>query len=408
MATKQKTQDTADQTSETARIVGNYFAAVSRNEADAALHHYGPTATGSISGIFADRPREQIAEFFAGLHAAIPDFRLEVLDLIAQDERATVRWRMTGTFAGPGYFQGFAPTGGRFEIHGVDFVWVRGGQIGRLEAYTDGATIARQIGALPPAGSAADQGMAKVFNARTGLVRRMGTTAPQQIADGVWVIRGGFPLRTMNVYLVKDGDGVLVFDAGIKGMTRGIAAAGASLGGITRVVLGHAHPDHRGAAPGLGVPVYCHELDRADAEGDGGAHYFDFTKLSLHGRLLLKPYLNVWDGGPVEIAGTVAEGDEIAGFEVVHLPGHAPGLIGLWRASDRLALVSDCFYTLDPQTGIHGKPRLPHAAFNHDTEQARASIRKLAALEPSAAWAGHAEPVTGDVRTQLETAAATT
>jgi len=118
--------------------------------------------------------------------------------------------------------------------------------------------------------------------------------------------------------------------------------------------------------------------------------------------------LDVWDGGPVTIAGTVEEGDEVAGFRVVHLPGHAPGLIGLWRERDRLALVSDCFYTLDPQTGLHGPPRVPHRAFNQDTEQARASIRKVAALAPAAAWAGHADPLTGDVRAQLELAASTT
>ena len=106
------------------------------------------------------------------------------------------------------------------------------------------------------------------------------------------------------------------------------------------------------------------------------------------------------------VAGTVAEGDEIAGFRVVELPGHAPGLIGLYRESDRLALVSDCFYTVDPQTGRKGAPRVPHPAFDADVEQARASIRKLAAMAPSAAWAGHADPVTGDVRTQLEAAAA--
>jgi glyoxylase-like metal-dependent hydrolase (beta-lactamase superfamily II) len=103
----------------------------------------------------------------------------------------------------------------------------------------------------------------------------------------------------------------------------------------------------------------------------------------------------------------VQEGDDIAGFEVLHLPGHAPGLIGLWRAGDRLALVSDCFYTLDPQSGIKGHARVPHAAFNQDTEQARASMRKLAALEPATAWAGHADPLTGDVRGALEHAAAT-
>ena len=49
---------------------------------------------------------------------------------------------------------------------------------------------------------------------------------------------------------------------------------------------------------------------------------------------------------------------------------------------------------------------MPHPAFDADVEQARASIRKLAALEPAVAWAGHADPVTGDVRAQLERAAA--
>jgi hydroxyacylglutathione hydrolase len=242
---------------------------------------------------------------------------------------------------------------------------------------------------------------------RPGLARLI-ASAPQEIADGVWVVRGGFPLKSMNVYFVRDGDGVLLFDAGISDMTAAVARAGAQLGGITRVVLGHGHPDHRGVAPGLGLPVFCHPDEVADAEGDGGRHYFDLSQLDVQGRVLLGAMLGQWDGGPVKVAGTVSEGDDVAGFEVVHLPGHAPGLIGLWRASDRLALVSDTFYTLDPQTGRHGKARLPHRAFNWDSEAARASMRKLAALEPAAAWAGHAEPLRGDVRGQLEHAAATT
>jgi glyoxylase-like metal-dependent hydrolase (beta-lactamase superfamily II) len=102
----------------------------------------------------------------------------------------------------------------------------------------------------------------------------------------------------------------------------------------------------------------------------------------------------------------VTEGEEIAGFRVVELPGHAPGLIGLFREEDRLALVSDCVYTIDPQTGIKGAARVPHPAFNADTEQARDAIRKLAELEPAIAWAGHAEPVSGDdVAGQLRHAA---
>jgi hydroxyacylglutathione hydrolase len=237
---------------------------------------------------------------------------------------------------------------------------------------------------------------------------RLIASGPEPIADGVWIVRGGMP-KTMNVYLVRDGDGVLLFDAGISAMTGAVAMAAAQLGGLTRIVLGHGHADHRGVAPGLApVPVFCHPDEVADAEGDGGAHYFDLSMLDAHGRFLLGTMLPIWDGGPVKIAGTVSEGDDVAGFEVVHLPGHAPGLIGLYRKSDGLALVSDCFYTVDPQTGHKGHARVPHRAFNQDTEQARASIRKLAAIGPRTAWAGHADPLTGDVAAQLEHAAATT
>ena len=38
-------------------------------------------------------------------------------------------------------------------------------------------------------------------------------------------------------------------------------------------------------------------------------------------RELVYPHLlRIWDGGPVDIAGTVSEGDEVAGFEVVSSP----------------------------------------------------------------------------------------
>ena len=50
-------------------------------------------------------------------------------------------------------------------------------------------------------------------------------------------------------------------------------------------------------------------------------------------------------------------------------------------------------------------PRVPFPMYNYDTEQARASIRRLAELEPAAAWPGHAKPLTGDVRAQLLSAA---
>lgn len=222
------------------------------------------------------------------------------------------------------------------------------------------------------------------------------------IAEGVWLIRGGVP-RRMNVYAMREGSGVALYDAGIASMTQQIQDATQPLGGITRVVLGHSHVDHRGAAPGLGAPVFCHPLEKQDAEGDAGRHYMDLSKLPPHVNLTYGRFLFPhWDGGPVSIAGTLEEGDEVAGFEVIHIPGHAPGQIALWRERDRLALVSDCFYTVDARTGLKCSPRVAHEAFTPDLDLARESIRKLARLEPAAAWPGHADPVVGDVRSQLE------
>jgi hydroxyacylglutathione hydrolase len=391
---------------ETERVVREYFEALGRAERDAQQRYYAADAQANLHGILGPTGRAEVAAFFADLFDAFPDWRFAVVETVAEGDGVAVRWRARGTFAGPGSFMGFEPNGARVDLEGVDLVRIRDGRIAVLDAYMNGADLARQLGALPPQGSATEQRMAKAFNLTTRVKRRL-ASGPEPVADGVWVVRGGVP-KEMNVYLVRDGDGVMLFDAGIKAMTGAVAAAGASLGGITRVVLGHGHADHRGVAPYLGAPVLCHPDNREDAEGDGGMRYFDFSKLRPYAKLVYPHLLRMWDGGPVTIAATVSEGDELAGFEVVLLEGHAPGLIGLWRASDRLALVSDCFYTLDPQTGRHGHPRVPHEAFNHDTEQARASIRKLAAMEPAAAWSGHADPLTGDVRGQLEHAAATT
>lgn len=230
----------------------------------------------------------------------------------------------------------------------------------------------------------------------------------EPVAHGVWLMRGGMPKRTMNVYLLEDEDGVTIFDAGIEEMTGPLRDVAERMGGLRRVVLGHAHEDHRGAAPGLGAPVYCHPDDVADAEGDGGRHRFDFTKMQSPVMRRAMPHLlSRWDGGPVSVAGTVSEGDEVAGFEVKHFPGHAAGLIGLWREDDRLALVSDTVYTLEVDSARtpFGPPRVPHPAFTPDRAQAADSVRKLAALEPREVWAGHANPVTGDVVRQLERAA---
>lgn len=215
----------------------------------------------------------------------------------------------------------------------------------------------------------------------------------ESVADGVWLVRGDLK-RGMNVYLLRDGDGVAAFDAGTRPMTKAIRKAADDLGGLTRVILGHSHTDHRGAAPGLGVPVYCHPDEVAFAETDEWPDYWDMSKIEVGLVRRLYPTLHRrWDGGAVEIAGTLSEGDEVCGFRVVDFPGHSPGQIGLFRDSDRLALVSDTVYFADAaRLKPLDHPAVPHVAWNWDTERARESLRKLADLNPAKVCAGHAEP----------------
>jgi hydroxyacylglutathione hydrolase len=383
-------------------VARRYFGAIDARDLDQAVSLWAEGGREYVRGQVDVLAPEGVRGFIGELIGAMPDLSMQVVSTTTEGERCGVQWRLTGTFAGPGHFGGIAPTGLPVELEGFDLLTVRSGLIQSNDAFTDSMSFARQIGMMPPQDSGAEKRMMQAFNAKTRLSTRLGAGEAELVAEGVWVVQGQ-PGRC-NVYLIEDEGGVTLFDAGARTMTRAVASAGAKLGGIRRVILGHGHTDHRGTAPALGVPVLCHADEVQDAEGSGGFRYWPQglaglpTPLRQAHRLM---HRYAWDGGPVEIAGTVAEGEELAGFTVVHLPGHAPGMIGLWRESDRLALSSDCFYTID-MWGRDSEPRVPERIYNFDTDQARASIRKLAALEPAAAWAGHAKPVTGDVRSKLE------
>src|SRR5687767_9935863 len=161
---------------------------------------------------------------------------------------------------------------------------------------------------------------------RRKVTRSLLSPTVEPVAEGVWVVRGGGPpKRTMNVYLIQEGDGFTLYDAGIHGMAKPLHEAARQLGGeIKRCVLGHAHEDHRGSAPDLGVPVMCHENERRDAERElawDDDRGMDLSKLeSRIVRTAIKRLLGVWDGGPVKISETLTEGDEIAGFTVKDTP----------------------------------------------------------------------------------------
>src|SRR6476469_6842219 len=103
----------------------------------------------------------------------------------------------------------------------------------------------------------------------------------EKVADGVWLLRGD-ARKAMNVYFLEDEGGVVQFDAGTKAMVKKVRAAAEQLGGLQRIVLGHAHGDHRGTAPSMGVPVHCHPDEVVHAENDAAQWtYLDLSQLPV-------------------------------------------------------------------------------------------------------------------------------
>ena len=93
------------------------------------------------------------------------------------------------------------------------------------------------------------------------------------------------------------------------------------------------------------------------------------------------------------VSRALREGDVLAGFEVLEVPGHSPGALAFWRERDRVLICGDVLANF----GLHPtRPRLvlAPAALSSDYEQNRRSAARLAELRPRLACFGHGFAVT--------------
>ena len=175
MATETETK-TESKPKTTAQIAKAYFTAIGDKDLDLAASLWKPGAKDYLHGIAELTAPADVKTFFSGIYAAFPDWKFEILELAASGKNAACRWHSTGTFLGPGRFQGLAPTGARIELEGCDMLRVEDGLIVENNAYVNGALIAQQLGLLPQQGSTADRVVTGAFNAKTaalGHLRRL-------------------------------------------------------------------------------------------------------------------------------------------------------------------------------------------------------------------------------------------
>jgi predicted ester cyclase len=154
----------------TAQVAKAYFGAFVVRDLDTAASLWKPGCKDHLHGLAELTAPEGVKQYFSGMFDAIPDFEFEILSLAASGQNAACRWRVTGTFTGPGRFQGLAPTGHRIVMEGCDMLTVEDGQIVENHAYTNGAELAQQLGLLPKQGTTADRVVTGAFNAKTAAV----------------------------------------------------------------------------------------------------------------------------------------------------------------------------------------------------------------------------------------------
>jgi steroid delta-isomerase-like uncharacterized protein len=161
-----------DRASDAEAVARAYFDAVAAQDVEAMAACWEPGSMDVLHGVEELRVPEELQAWFRGLFTAFPDFRFEVLDVMAGGEKAAVRWRATGTFDGTATFQGLRPNGRSVDVEGCDVLTVRGGRIVRNDAYMNGAEMVRQLGVLPPLGSGQERLMLGLANLKTRLSRR--------------------------------------------------------------------------------------------------------------------------------------------------------------------------------------------------------------------------------------------
>jgi glyoxylase-like metal-dependent hydrolase (beta-lactamase superfamily II) len=206
----------------------------------------------------------------------------------------------------------------------------------------------------------------------------------RELAPGLWQLRG-FPPNGINVYLMGD---VLV-DAATRRAGRRILKQlrGRS---VTAHALTHAHPDHQGASreicTKLGIPFWVGERDAEAAEDP---RIIEQRQADVRINRVINRF---WTGPGHPVDRRLNEGDEVAGFTVLEVPGHSEGHVAFWRESDRVLVLGDVLNNMDVLTGRPGL-REPKWFFTPDPARNRESIRKLAALRPSLACFGHGAPL---------------
>jgi glyoxylase-like metal-dependent hydrolase (beta-lactamase superfamily II) len=228
----------------------------------------------------------------------------------------------------------------------------------------------------------------------------------EEVAPGIHRIESDLGPRFMAQYLIIGADRVVLVDTGLAATPDEVLKPVLDDAGVEPdlILVTHADLDHCGGDRRMRelypkALLACPELDRPWIESN--------ATMLAENYLWHEPYgLDVPDeagrremlaqlGGDAPVDVGIRGGETIrvgAGrrLDVLHLPGHTPGHIGLWDPDARVAIIIDAALS----DGIYdrvGNKLIPPRYY--DAESYRATVRRIRALEPELLLTAHYEPM---------------
>jgi glyoxylase-like metal-dependent hydrolase (beta-lactamase superfamily II) len=204
-----------------------------------------------------------------------------------------------------------------------------------------------------------------------------------KIAEGIHQVDG----VNCNVYLVEDGEKLILIDTGLprndKKIVKAIEGLGRKPTDVATIVITHFHIDHVGSLKKIkeitNAKVAVHELD---------ADYVAGKKAPPKPKnLMIKALSSVMKAAPVEAELVLKEGDKVGKLTVIHTPGHSEGSISLLDAERKVMFAGDAVRFMDGK--VMGSPE----QFTLDKDKAKDSIRKISTFDFDILLSGHGQPL---------------
>ncbi|MBC7225451.1 MAG: MBL fold metallo-hydrolase, partial [Anaerolineae bacterium] len=228
-----------------------------------------------------------------------------------------------------------------------------------------------------------------------------------------------FAVGPVNVYVAEGPDGLTLVDVGPRtrrtqaALLEGLEHLGYRLEQVRRILITHAHVDHYGLAAFVvreaGAEVWTHPwnvptlADDPEAKARRDAFYTEVYRKAAVPEAVRQGIYAVYQGfrrfaEPVEVARTLDEGDQVSlgdeTWQVLHLPGHSGGLIGLWQPDRRLLLSSDHLLRDITSNPLLEPPPREGAPRRQSLREYLNSLRQTSEMDVRLALPGHGDPIT--------------